>query len=256
MRASYRLLRLLTWTLLVLALVTPSRAQDLTDETYAAPAPAYGFFDIGLGLAIPNGDFRDQTDNVGFGVNVAAGVGSRDLPFAVGVEGGFYVLGQHTDNVPLSTTVNRVFVDVQTTNNLAQGHVFLRMQPASGAVRPFVEGLIGAKYLYTESSVQNEGWGDREDVFRSTNFDDWAFSYGVGAGAAIELHRTRKPGADFRTLSLLVSARWTPGSSAQYLSDTDLYDRNNDGVVTTPDFDVSRSRTDVIVPTIGVQFTF
>ncbi len=256
MRIASAALRPLRWTLLTLLLVAPVAAQDFDDEAYSPPSEVYGVFDGGFALAIPSGDFRDQTGNVGYGVNLGIGVGSRTLPFVVGIEGGFFVLGSHTDNVALSTTIRSVFVDVETTNSLAQGHLFLRMQPGTGVLRPYVEGLVGAKYLSTQTTVQNEGFRDDEAVFRSTNFDDWAFSYGVGAGAAIEVYRNRDPQSDLGTVSILVSARWTPGSTAEYLADAEISDRDNDGRVTNSDLTISRSRTDVIVPSIGVSITF
>ncbi len=256
MRASATLLRPLWWTLLALVVVTPAAAQDFGDDAYAAPSEFYGVFDGGFALAIPDGDFRDQTSNIGYGVNLGIGVGSRKLPFVVGAEGGFFILGSHTDNVALSTTIRSVFVDVETTNTLAQGHLFLRMQPSSGMLRPYVEGLVGTKYLSTQTTVQNESFRDDEAVFRSTNFDDWAFSYGIGAGAAIQLYRNQDPKSDLGTVSLLISARWTPGSTAEYLADADISDVDNDGRVTNRDLAISRSRTDVIVPSIGVSITF
>jgi hypothetical protein len=235
----------------------PATAQDFGDDTYAEPSELYGIADIGFALAIPSGDFRDQTDNIGFGINGAIGVGSRTLPFVVGIEGGFFLLDSNTENVPLSTTVFGVNVDVETTNNLAQGHVFLRLQPSSGMFRPYAEALIGAKYLFTETSVQSELRRDGdEDVFSSTNFDDWSFSYGAGAGVAIELYRETDPTSDLGTVSLLIGAKWTAGSTAEYLDAATIQDRNGNGVFDREDVDVSRSRTDVVVPMLGVSFTF
>ncbi len=250
--------RPLSWTLLALLVVTPVAAQDFDEaEAYTTPSEIYGVFDGGLALAIPSGDFRDQTGNIGYGVNLGVGVGSRTLPFVVGVEGGFFILDSNTENVPLSTTVFGVNVDVETTNNLAQGHLFLRMQPSSGMLRPYVEGLVGAKYLFTETTVRDERRRDNDEgVFSSTNFDDWAFSYGVGAGAAIEVYRNRDAQSDLGTVSILVSARWTPGSTAEYLDAATIRDRNGNGVFDEGDADISRSRTDVIVPSIGVSITF
>lgn len=256
MRTASLLFRPLGWTFALLFVVTSARAQDFDGDAYSAPPPVYGFLDAGLGVAIPSGDFRDQTDNVGFGGSLALGLASRELPFAVGIEGGFFLLDTNVERVPLSQTVFGVNVDVRTTNNLAHGHVFLRMQPSQGRIRPYVEGLIGGKYLWTETAVEDDDFGDNPDVFSTTNFDDWSFSYGVGAGAAVELYRPTGPEADFGSLSLLVSARWLPGSTAEYLEAATIRDLDGDGVFTRADAEFSRSRTDVIVPTIGVQFTF
>jgi len=45
--------------------------------------------------------------------------------------------------------------------------------------------LFGGSYLYTETSVS--GQYNSDNIASTTNYDDWAWSYGVGGGILILL---------------------------------------------------------------------
>lgn len=212
--------------------------------------------DVGFIVGVFQGEFADNLDNdVGFGVDVFAGARVGASPVVLGVEGAFLIYGRESFREPFrpSGPGSRVDVEVETTNNIVMGHLVLRIQPATGIVRPYADGLFGVKYLFTESSIEDiSGVDDR--VFSSQNFDDAALSYGAGAGLDIQVYRREQPQAGRRKLGsvrLHLGARYLFGQEAEYLQEGSIQEEGDDLV-----FDVKRSRTDVLVPQIGVTFGF
>ena len=49
-----------------------------------------------------------------------------------------------------------VFVEVDRTNNLLNFHVVFEIGLPTGRIRPYVQGLFGGSYLYTQTSVRGE----------------------------------------------------------------------------------------------------
>lgn len=207
-------------------------------------------------LGVPQGDFRDNVDDLGFGLDFFGGLGFGQSPLVVGLDLGFLVYGREVRNEPFSGTIPDVRVDVETTNNILKSHVVLRIQPPSGTIRPYLDGLFGLKYLFTQTRIENEGFGDQEPIAQSTNFDDVALSYGVGAGIAVELYRPRRTNQDgepnpLDALELKLGAQYLFGGEADYLREGSI--RRQNGNVT---FDVTRSRTTLLVPQLGVSLRF
>lgn len=228
-------------TLLLLTLI----AFGLSAPTAAT---AQGLVGGGLILGIPQGEFGDATDNVGFGASGMALYQFPLTPIALGVEGTFMIYGRERFNVPLgSGPLGNVRVDVVTDNNIAQGHLVLRLlPPLPGPITPYADALLGFSYFWTQSRVEDDDFGDDEPVFDSVNFDDFAFSYGFSGGIGIRLHQSFSG-----SLLLDLRVRYLLGGEAEYLQDDDF---NPDGSI---DFsEVDRSRTDLLIPQIGVIFRF
>ena len=201
-------------------------------------------------LGIPVGEFSDNVDNIGFGLNVSGGVGIVGLPFMVGADLGYMIYGFERRSEPFSTTIPDVTVDVETTNNIVLGHLFFRIQPQQGVFQPYLEGLFGFKYLFTSTSIENISNGD--DIASSTNFDDFASSYGVGAGFEIMVSARENENGRLRTILIHAGVKYLLGSTAEYLERGSITRLNNG----TIEFDISRSRTDLVLPQLGVTFTF
>lgn len=141
-------------------------------------------------------------------------------------------------------------VDVETSNNIMLGHFVLRLQPATGAVRPYLDGLVGLKYLFTETRIENER--SEEPVAASTNFEDVAFSYGAGGGLDINvwsgpMGEGKRPGS----VAVNVGVRYLFGGEAEYLKKGSI--RRENGRVA---YDVDRSETTLLVPQLGVRLSF
>jgi len=120
----------------------------------------------------------------------------------------------------------------------------LRAQPRTGPVRPYFDGLIGLKHLFTKTSISD--LSDDETIASSTDLSDTALSYGFGGGLQIQLTK----GPEARIL-LDTGVRYLRGARAVYLKKGSIREEN--GVVV---FDVLSSRTDVLAVQIGVTFRF
>jgi hypothetical protein len=147
--------------------------------------------------------------------------------------------------VPLSDSIPDISVDVKTDNNIVLTHFLLRAQTRSGPVRPYVDGLIGFKYLFTQTRVEADS--EEDPLASTTNLSDFAFSYGVGGGVQFRL-------AGFgggRELLLDTKVRHLWGSEARYLREGSIERDDGDAI-----FDVLRSRTNAVTVQVGVTFRF
>ena len=193
----------------------------------------------------PVGEFKQNVDANGYGASGQFLVRLKKSPFLVGGDVGFAIYGSESRREPLSTTIPEVELEVTTSNNIFWTHAVLRAQPQSGKVRPYLDGLIGLKHFFTETSIDSDF--SEETIASTTNFSDTAFSYGVGGGVQIHLANI-----DNRTRLLLdAKLRYLRGGEAEYLKEGSII-RENGQVF----FDVLRSRTDVLSFQIGVTFRF
>lgn len=200
-------------------------------------------------IGFPQNEFRDNIDDEGYGASGHFGYFLGDTPIMVGADFGFLNYGTLKHFEPFSPDIPEVVVEVRTTNNILMAHGFLRLQPQNGPVRPYIEGLLGFKYLFTRSSIIDDF--SNESIASSTNFDDFAGSWGVGTGLDIRLWESSRRGG-FAEVSLTLSARYLWGSEADYLRKGSIR-HDPDGGIT---FFVFRSNTDMLVPSIGARVRF
>lgn len=211
-------------------------------------------FDFGLNghLAIPQGDFRNNIDAIGGGVAFFGLYGFRNTPIAIGLDFSFTNFGIDSRDEPISTTIPDVRVQVDNSYNLGQGFLSLRLQPQYGPVRPYFETLAGWSYFYTETSINDRRSNNGEPIASDTNFEDWAFSYGVGTGLQFRLFdwtervpqemETNPPKSGYFT----IGGRYLFGNEAEYLKKGSV--KASNGNVT---YDVSRSKTDMMLIQVG-----
>ena len=213
---------------------------------------------IGLLLTTPQGDFKENTEKIGVGLSADLGYVFPRLPLVVGGSFGYATLGSETSKVPFSLTVgNLVNVDVTTSNNLALGHLFLRLQPQDGVFRPYAEGLLGFNYFWTETKVQSER--DDQEIASSTNLDDFVFSYGGGGGIAFRVYKgaTEEEGRGVEVLVDL-KVRYLLGGEAKYYAfdkDSEHFPLTTDknGAPALDESKALQSTTDMLDFVIGVS---
>ena len=244
-------------------------------ETPAADAPGLRRFRIEPRFAagVPVGTFGD---NVGasFGGAVDFSVRLGDTPVSVGAALAHLRYGTETRHVALFNTVPEVVSDVNTSNNVFWTHALVRVQPRTGSVRPYVDGLLGFSYAYTSTVVSNVNTGD--DVFLTTHgrvnvhphgllgfsysygldlghgteltthLDDFAPSLGVGGGVTVLLVSGREA-----VLSLNLGVRYLVTGDVSYLREGAIH-RDESGVR----FEAVRSPVNVVSPQIGVTLGF
>ncbi len=201
---------------------------------------------VSLMLGKPQGDFGDNV-NTGFGINGNIGININQSPLMLGLELGYLIYGDETRTVPLSLTIPDVKVDVETSNNILLAHLLLRLQKPNGKIRPYADGLFGFNYLFTETKVEDRNNIDYDnDVASSTNFDDFALSYGGGVGLMLQVHEDKE-----NTIFIDVRARYLFGAEAEYLKQGSI-DRDNGKITIKP----TKSHTSLFLINLGVVFTF
>ncbi len=200
---------------------------------------------INLSLALPQGEFGEQVDNLGFGLSGEFMFLSPKprTPFGIGLNFGFYVYGNESRNEPMYN-IPEVFLRVDRTNNLVNFHVVFELGLPTGSIRPYVQGLFGGQYLFTETSVKNEN--NNEEFASSNNYEDWAWSYGAGGGISILL--SGDPVTEVGAIYLDLKGRYLFGSRAEYLKEGSV-EVNGQHVTYHP----SKSKTDILTIHAGVR---
>lgn len=238
--------RTCTFFLLLFILIAATRV-SAQEQNYTI-----GNFQGGLHLllSIPQGEFDDNVDALGFGLNLDLGYVFPKLPVVAGISGGFSTYGSKTFKVPFNEIIQTVTVDMTTTNNIAFGHLFLRFQPQTGAFRPYFEGLLGLNYLWTESEVKDERYTDK-DIAGSVNLGDVAFSYGAGGGLMFRVHKgeTDQPGKGVEVFVDL-RVRYLYGGEAKYFTKESLQSVN--GRIILDEAHAKSSATDMLHTMLGV----
>lgn len=172
---------------------------------------------LNLSIAIPQGEFAEQVDNLGYGLTGELLLLSPKpkSPIGFGFDIGYYIYGLESRQEPWSYTVPDVYLDVSRTNNLLNFHVLFQVGLPQGRIRPYVEGSFGGSYLYTQTSVSGQ-YNDLE-IASTTNYDDWAWSYGIGGGISILL--SGDPETQIGAIYLDFKGRYLFGSEAVYLKE-------------------------------------
>lgn len=210
--------------------------------------PQSGGLNIMLGF--PSGEFKNNVKRTGFGLSghYLFLSPSVNRPFGIGINVGYLNYGQETRREPFSTTIPDVTVDVERSNNLVNFHALFQLGFGSGSVRPFIEGLFGGSYIFTETTIRSKG---AQEVASSTNFDDFAWSYGGGGGILIQLSFSDEEGSDAGALFLDLKVRYLFGSEAEYLKEGSVI--ISGGKAT---YLVTKSKTDLLTVHAGVVAYF
>ena len=190
---------------------------------------------------VPIGDFGDRVGtSPGLGLDFTSRIGRT--PIAVGAELGYLQYGKETWRMPLTPAVPDVLSDVNTTNHFLQTHALVRLQPQTGRVRPYAEGLLGFRYVFTRTTFPNADEGSNG----STLLGDLAPSAGAGGGVAVGLVST--PHA---TLNLDLGVRYFTGGDVEYLT-KGAVNRHEGGVTLAP----TRSAVDLVSLHVGMAVDF
>lgn len=243
----------------------------------AAPAALHAqgtYAGVSFLASYPQGEFKDHVDHAGFGAELHGGYHFGKVPLMLGGEIGIMSYGSTTREEPFSTTIPDVTVRVETSNNIAHGNLFLRLQPDEGVVRPYAEGVFGTNYFFTQTTIRDNGhWTDDDnynEVASSTNHDDFGLMYGGGAGMLVKVFETEvtddsKPAStsgigskdskessgSMATGFVTIGFRYLHGGKADYLTTGSIH-RNNGQV----SYDVTTSRTDLITGQLGFEMRF
>lgn len=213
-------------------------------STYFAQSASLNF-----SIAFPQGEFKEKVDNLGFGLNgdILFISPKPKSPFGMGLNLSYYVYGSESRREPLSTTIPDIFVRVDRTNNLSNFHLLFVLGLPTGKVRPYIEGLFGGSYIFTTTSVKSENTS--EEFASSTNFEDFAWSYGAGFGLTFLISGDLNQNENL--LFLDFKGRYLKGTEAEYLKQGSV--QIIGGKVY---YDISKSKTDLFTAHIGVKYYF
>ncbi len=201
---------------------------------------------INFMLGFPMNEFKENVSRTGIG-------GSLHFvffdpvpmaPFTAGINIGYLNYGSESRREPFSHTIPDVVVDVDRTNNITNFHFLFQLMFPTGPVRPYLEGLFGGAYIFTQTSIKSTG---QQEVASSTNFDDIAWSYGGGGGFLIHLFSAPGPLDKFGSLFLDFKVRYLFGTEAEYLKEGSVTIQQGKAY-----YEVSRSKTDLLTVHLGV----
>ena len=202
-------------------------------------------------VASPLNDFRKNVDQTFYGFSGEFFYHIPSSLFSVGISLEYMNYGSETRLEPFSYDIPDVLVDVTTRNSIFSSAAVLRLSPLEGPFRPYVEALVGFNYLFTATSVNDDSdWS--EDIATTTNFDDWALTYGAGTGAIIRALEIRsQQGRSLFSLYMEIGVRYFKGRTAEYLRQGSM--RREHGSLM---FEPLISDTDLVKTHFGIVFRF
>lgn len=219
-------MRRLAPVVLMLATASSASAQIFAVEPQARSTRNGWGLDVAVQVARPVHEFAENVD-------VAFGVGSSLRHHfswfrPLGIRGDFAMMnyGNERQRVPLSSTVNRVTVEMNTSNNILLVGGGPELAVMHGPVRPYVHGFVGYSYFFTESSAGDDDGGGT--FARSTNFSDGGLATGGGAGIRAPLR------ARTTEISIDGGARFTRNGVRSYLRRGDVTDLPDGSLQFTP----------------------
>jgi hypothetical protein len=229
--------------ILAIATANASAAQIFAVEPGTSPRSGWGL-DIAVQVAQPVHGFADNVNN-------AFGVGSSVRHHfswfrPLGLRGDFAILnyGNERQRVPLSGTVNRVTVEMNTSNNILLVGGGPELAVMQGSFRPYAHGFLGYSHFFTESSAGDDNGGGA--FARSTNFSDGGLATGGGAGIRMPL-RTRRT-----EVSIDGGARFLRNGVRTYLRRGDVIDLPDGSLAFTP----RTTNADFWVYYLGISLDF
>ncbi len=201
-------------------------------------------------VGVPRGELADNIGtNGGIGGDFEYRLG--ESPVRIGMAVGGLFQDSATRLLPFSLTIPDVLVDVTTSARMVLTHGRMRVQPVTGRVRPYVEGLFGFSYLFTQTSIDlgrdfdSSGFSDVIGP-STTHLDDFALSADGGGGVSVGVYA----GAE-AVMNLDVGVQYLYGGEAEYLvGGPEGFELGVDGL------EFRRSRTDLVQVQIGISVDF
>ncbi len=207
------------------------------------PAGERVYAGLSLAVARPIGEFRNF---VAVGGGFAGSftfnpTGGRLLGIGIRLDASGIIYGEETQRVPLSETVQRVLVDVTTSNSILALGIGPQVMLGRGPVRVYGYGGVGFSYFATTSSVK--GSGDWERFASTTNFDDLTASWYSGTGILIRVSQRRN------SVFIDLGTRYVGNGRARYLKEGSLREAPGGGLLITP----IESETNLMLFHLGVS---
>lgn len=243
----------------------------------------------GFQVAVPTGEFAENTDAVGIGFNIygMGGIAGNEH-IQIGLDIGYSLYGRNEQRETLTAELvaydnngNQILIDqinmplrIVVNNNIFHTHVISRFIAPIPYVRPYVDIMGGFKYIYTRTKIYDESDDGRYSggnnssnnnsndrlITAKNQASDFAWSYGGGTGLLITLGSAN---LELRALYLMsgevsyYDSEDTKGWTVEFKNSPSSYDPDN---VSSEDIGEVRtkankknSRSDVLFFSIGIN---
>lgn len=228
----------------------------LFSKLCAQSASEFSSFNLAINFYVgfPQGEFKQNINRNGYGLN-AEGLWKpyKYSPFSFGANFGILNYGSVKRREPFSYTIPDVFVDVTNENNILNYHLIAQVAPLLSSIKPYLQFLFGGSYIYTQTRIENRSTG--EEIATSTNFEDYAWSYGAAGGLMFRVSKNEKLDAEtpsFSEIFVNLKVSYLYGSNAEYLKEGSIRYVGAGKV----EYDVKESKTDLLGLHIGVVIVF
>jgi hypothetical protein len=207
------------------------------------PGRAQGWeFGLDFSAAFPQGEFADTLDEEGMGGGFWFTYGHRSRPVRFGMDLTLLNYGSTSEDVDCQ---HCDLEEIHTSSNIGMTHFMVRLQPFSGAFRPYFDTMLGFKHFVTTTTFEDEDW---EDYEVEEEKKDTAPSYGVGTGFSITLTPPKSSGVHW---NFNLGARYLFGADAEYiLADTVEIDG------TWVSYQTAESKTNLFTAQVGFSWRF
>ena len=154
---------------------------------------------LGFSVGVPRNDFRENTDANGFGFDLSIAFPfQKGVPIYAGIDFNYMVYGRNQQDEDLVAEIRSsqgtllgqldIPLRIVNTNSLFGTHAFVRAVAPLSNIQPYIEGLVGFRYISTNTKILDRSndrrFSDEDDdvIVRKTILDDFVFSYGFGGG--------------------------------------------------------------------------
>lgn len=173
---------------------------------YGQSEPPRRAWGVTAGGLFPMSEFNSRVGKDAIGASVFYAWRVRNAPVLFGVEAAAHIYPQSLFKS-----------DSDTYSMVDQGLVFLRLQPRTGSVVAYLEGLAGINYLSTSAVYYDDYSGDYSS---EVEFQDITVAAGAGAGLCMRLGRgARSADPEGKPTYLDFKVRYLFGGHANYMKE-------------------------------------
>ncbi len=209
---------------------------------YRRPLSGRHLAGASINVGVPSGEFEGFVD-ASPGVS-AYFVGSFDRQgvFGLRLDAELLIYGSETVRVPLSPTIPRIDVEVETSNEIFSFFIGPQLTAPSGRFRPYLHAGVGVSWFGTVSRVR--GTSAFSGDFASTvNFDDLTPAFMSGGGLLVGISRK---------VGLSLSGQYIHNGRVRYLTEGGIEEQPNGNLLLFP----IESNANVFLVQFGVAFSF
>lgn len=199
-------------------------------------------FGIALIAAEPVGELGAYFDQ-GFGGQLSVGIPVDDYGlFRIVADLGFLIYGHERQSYCMSLPVGcRIGLDLTTTNNIAFGGIGPELALPLGVVEPYVRGMMGFSYWFTNSSLS--GYDDDHDFGNTTHLWDLVAAWRAAAGIRLRVSSGRNP------VSIDFGVERHENGIADFLTEGDIVDHADGSISIFP----HRSEANLLTYHVGIS---